>query len=110
MNKLNEGKLLYFNEMEEFFGGDEWKLQIDISDIWNKYGNKQITVEQFNKEYAQRLIKYKEQISGLGNDVWNDLVPKINDLNTKKTIEESITVYDSIYDISDQNDILIKTK
>lgn len=110
MNKINEGKILYFNEMEEFFGEDEWRLQIDISDIWNKYENKELTIEQFNKEYAQRLIKYKEQITGLGNDVWNSLVPHINDLNTNKSVNESLDIYDSIYDISDQNDILIKTK
>lgn len=110
MDKLNEGKILYFDELEEFFGGDEWKLQIDISDIWSNYNNKKITVEQFNKEYAQRLIKYKEEISKLSTEVWNDLVPKINELNTNKTLEESLIIYDSIYDISDKNDILIKTK
>jgi len=110
MDKLNEGKILYFNEMEEFFGEDDWRLQIDISDLWNNYESKKITIEQFNKEYAQRLIKYKEQISGLGSDIWNELVPKINDLNIKKTLEESLIIYDGIYDISDKNDILIKTK
>jgi hypothetical protein len=110
MNKVNEGKILYFNEMEEFFGEDEWRLEIDISDIWNKYENKELTIEQFNREYAQRLIKYKEQITELGNDVWNNLVPHINELNTNKTVNESLDIYDSIYDISDQNDILIKTK
>ncbi|MFW6226076.1 MAG: hypothetical protein ACOC3V_03885 [bacterium] len=107
---MNEGKIYHFEEMEEFFGGDEWKLQIDISDIWNKYFNKKITIEQFNKEYAQRLIKYKKQILELGNDIWNSLVPHINDLNTNKSINESFNIYDSIYDISDKNDILIKTK
>lgn len=104
------GKIYYFNEMEEFFGEDEWRLQIDISDIWNKYENKELTLEQFNIEYVQRLIKYKEQIIELGADIWNKLVPLINKLNTNKELNESYNIYDDIYDISDQNDILIKTK
>ena len=104
------GKICHFDELEEFFGADDWKLELNITDIWNKYESKELTVEQFNKEYAQRLIKYKEQITGLGNDVWNKLVPHINDLNTNKTVEESLNIYNNIYDISDQNDILIKTK
>ena len=110
MDKLNEGKILYFNEMEEFFGGDDWKLQINVMDIWSQYTNKDIQLEQFNKEYAQRLIKYKEEISGLGNDIWNSLVPKINDLNIETVVDKSAILYDSIYDICDKNDILIKTK
>jgi hypothetical protein len=110
MSKVNEGKIYHLGEMEEFFGEDHWRLQIDISDLWNNYENKKINVDQFNKEYAQRLIKYKEQIIELGVDVWNSLVQYINELNTQKNLDESLNIYDSIYDISDQNDILIKTK
>lgn len=110
MNKLNENKILYFNEMEEFFGSEEWKLEINIIDIWNKYSNKQITVEQFNKEYSKRLIEYKDQILELGNDVWNSLVEYINELNNRYTLVDSVEIYDHIYDISDKHDILIKTK
>lgn len=107
---LNESKILHLDEMEEFFGSEEWKLQIDITDIWNQYTNKNITIDQFNQEYAKRLNGYKEQILGLGNDVWNELVPYINDVNSKKTYEESIDVYENIYDWGDKHDILIKTK
>lgn len=110
MNELNEGKIYHFEELEEFFGGDEWKLELNITDIWNKYESKELTIEQFNKEYAQRLIKYKEQITELGTDIWNKLVPLINKLNESKDDVSSYPVYEDIYDISDQNDILIKTK
>lgn len=103
-------KIYKFEEMEEFFGEDEWKLQIDVSDIWNNFENKKITAEQFNNEYMKRLMKYQPDIVNLGADVWNNLVPHINDLNTKKTVNESFTVYDIIYDICDKNDIHIKTK
>lgn len=107
---INENKIFHLSEMEEFFGSEEWKLEINIMDIWNQFSNKQITTEQFNKEYAKRLSSYKNEILQLGNDVWNSLVPHINDLNIKKTIEESVDIYDNIYDIGDKHDILIKTK
>jgi len=104
------GKILYLSEMEEFFGQEEWKIQIDLSDIWNEYSKGNKTIEQFNKDYVQRIIKYKKNILDLGNDVWNEVVPLINDMNNKKTKEESIPIYESIYDWGDKNDILIKTK
>lgn len=107
---LNENKIFYLSEMEEFFGSEEWSLQIDVTDIWNNYTNKKITIEQFNQEYAKRLNSYKEQILGLGNDVWNDLVSYINDINLKKTYEDSIDTYENIYDWADKHDVLIKTK
>ncbi|MFW6233708.1 MAG: hypothetical protein ACOC3Z_03535, partial [Nanoarchaeota archaeon] len=78
---VNEGKIYHFEELEEFFGSDEWKIQINIVDIWNNYSNKKITLEQFNTEYRNRLIKYKKEILNLGNDVWNDVVPLINKMN-----------------------------
>ena len=103
-------KILYFTEMEEFFGGDDWKLEINITDIWNKYESKELTIEQFNIEYKNRLLKYKSDIINISTDVWNKFVPLINNLNIKKTYEDSVNIYESIYDISDKNDILIKTK
>ncbi len=110
MDRLNESKIFHLSEMEEFFGTENWKLEINIMDIWNKYSNKELTVEQFNKEYVQRIIKYKSEILGMGNDVWNSLVPLINELNTKTTLQDSSSIYESIYDIGDKYDILIKTK
>ena len=104
------GKIYHFEELEEFFGGDEWKLQINIVDIWNNYSNKKITLEQFNKEYRERLIKYKSEILSLGNDVWNTLVPIINKMNENKEEEKIFSLYEDVYDWADKNDILIKTK
>lgn len=104
------GKIYHFEEMEEFFGGDDWKIQINIVDIWNKYSNKELTLEQFNKEYRDRLIKYKEEITNLGNDVWNDIVPLINKMNENKEEEQIFSLYEDVYDWADKNDILIKTK
>jgi aspartate-semialdehyde dehydrogenase len=103
-------KIYYLNELEEFYGEEEWKMQIEVSDIWNKVSKNEINFEQFNKEYAQRIIKYKKNILDLGNDVWNDIVPLINEMSNKKTKEESYGIYESIYDWADKNSILIKTK
>lgn len=103
------GKVYHLEEMEDFVGADEWKLQINISDIWKQYTNKEITVEDFNTKYYNRLIEYKNNITSLGNDVWNELVvllPKLNDVKG----EDLISLYDDIYDWGDTNDIQIKTK
>ena len=103
-------KIFYFNEMEEFYGEDEWRMQIDCVDIWNRYEKKEITLEMFNNEYNGRLNKYKNDIVGLGDDVWNDLVPLINKMKESTEEEKLYPLYEDIYDWADQNDILIKTK
>jgi len=105
------GKVFHLNDLEEFFGSDDWKLQINIADIWKQYSNKEITTEDFNKKYYNRLIEYKTDISSLGTDVWGNLsqiLPKLIEPNLE---EESLTsLYDDIYDWGDKNDIEIKTK
>lgn len=110
MDKLNEGKIYHLDEMEEFFGGDEWRMQIDVTDIWNNYESKKITIEQFNNEYNNRLNKYKNDIVNLGADVWNDLVPLINKMKEGKDEKTLFPLYENIYDWADRHDILIKTK
>ncbi len=110
MNKVNEGKIYHFDEMEEFFGSDEWRMQIDVTDIWNQYESKQITLEKFNSEYQSRLLKYKNDIVNLGADVWNEVVPLINKMNESNEEDNLFPLYEDIYDWADKNDILIKTK
>ena len=105
------GKVYHLNDLEEFFGADDWKLQINVSDIWNQYTKKQTTLEEFNNSYYNRLVEYKNEITNLGNDVWNDLntlLPKLKETLTEE--DDLISLYDSIYDWADKNDILIKTK
>jgi hypothetical protein len=103
-------KIYYLSEMEEFYGADEWRMQIDVTDIWNKYDKKETSLKEFNTEYQNRLLKYKTDIVNLGTDVWNDVVPLINKMN-ENLDEEGITdLWESIYDWADKNDILIKTK
>lgn len=105
------GKVYHLNDLEEFFGADDWKLQINVSDIWNQYTKKQTTLEEFNNSYYNRLVEYKNDITNLGNDVWNnlsELLPKLKETFTEE--DDLISLYDSIYDWADKNDILIKTK
>jgi len=103
-------KIYHFNEMEDFYGSDDWKLTINVSDIWNKYVNKETTLEQFNIEYYNRLVQNKNNIAKLGNNILNDLIPLLNKMKEKKEQKELLPVYESIYDIADKSDILIKTK
>jgi hypothetical protein len=103
------GKVYYLDEMEDFVGADDWKLEINISDIWKQYTNKEITVEDFNQKYYNRLVEYKNNIVSLGTDVWNNLVALLPKLNEVKD-EELISLYDDIYDWADENDVHIKTK
>ena len=105
------GKVYHLNDLEEFFGADDWKLQINVADIWNQYTKKQTTLEEFNNNYYNRLVEYKNEITNLGNDVWNnlsELLPKLKETLTEE--DDLISVYDSTYDRADKNDILIKTK
>jgi hypothetical protein len=103
-------KIYYLSEMEEFYGADEWRMQINVIDIWNKYDKKQITLKEFNTEYQNRLLKYKNDIVNLGTDVWNDVVPLINKMNESLDEDGMTDLWESIYDWADKNDILIKTK
>ena len=103
-------KIYHFNELEDFYGEDEWKMQIDVTDIWNQYNENKITLENFNKKYQGRLLEYKEDITNMGEDVWSKLTELVKKMQEKVEEDELISVYDDIYNWADQNDILIKTK
>lgn len=103
-------QIYHLDEMEEFFGGEEWKISIDVSDIWNNFNDKKTDIISFNNEYRKRLLEYKKEILQLGNDVWNDLVPLVNKMTEKKTEKELFPLYDDIYSWGDKNDVHIKTK
>jgi len=103
-------KIYHFNELEEFYGDDEWKMQIDVTDIWNQYNENKITLLDFNKKYQGRLLEYKEDITNMGEDVWTKLTELVKKMQEKVEEDELISVYDDIYNWADQNDILIKTK
>ena len=103
-------KVYYFNELEEFYGEDEWKLQIDVTDLWNQYNEKKIDLINFNAKYHNRLLEYKKDVSEMGEDVWTKLSGLLEKMKDKSEEDELISLYDDIYNWADQNDILIKTK
>ncbi len=103
-------KIYHFNEIEEFFGEDDWKLQIDVTDLWNQYNEKKIDLVNFNSMYHNRLLEYKKDISNMGEDIWTKLTSLLEKMKDKSKEEELISLYDDIYNWADQNDILIKTK
>jgi hypothetical protein len=103
-------KIYHFNDLEEFFGEDDWKMQIDVTDIWNQYNEKKISLKDFNAKYHNRLLEYKKDISDMGDDVWVKLTELLEKMKVKKEENELISLYDDIYNWADQNDILIKTK
>ncbi len=103
-------KIYHFTELEEFFGEDDWKMQIDVTDIWNQYNEKKITLTDFNAKYHNRLLEYKKEINDMGDDVWTKLTELLLKMKEKSEEKELISLYDDIYNWADQNDILIKTK
>ena len=103
-------KIYHFNDLEEFFGEDDWKMQIDVTDIWNQYNEKKINLNDFNAKYHNRLLEYKKDITDMGDDVWEKLTKLLEKMNEREEEEELISLYDDIYNWADQNDILIKTK
>jgi hypothetical protein len=102
-------KIYHFNELEEFFGEDDWKMQIDVTDIWNQYNEEKIDLITFNAKYHNRLLEYKNDITQMGEDVWTKLSVLLEKMKDRNEEDELLPVYDDIYSWADQNDILIKT-
>ena len=103
-------KVFHLDDLEEFFGSDDWKLQINIVDIWNQFSNKQISAKDFNTKYNNRLLEYKDDIYNLGSDVWDNLQTILVKLNSETDETKFDSIYDNLYDWADKSDILIKTK
>jgi hypothetical protein len=103
-------KIYHFDELEDFYGEGDWKLQIDVTDLWNMYNEQKLDLLSFSKNYYNRLIKYKNDISNVGEDVWDNLQPILKKMNERKEEKELLPVFEDVYDWADKNDILIKTK
>ena len=103
-------KIYHFDEVEEFWGEDDWKLQIDVTDLWNQYNEKKIDLTNFNAKYYNRLLEYKGDVTNLGDDVWVNLKELMEKMKVESEEDDLISIYDDIYNWADQNDVLIKTK
>jgi len=103
-------KIYHFDEVEDFYGEDDWKLQVDVTDLWNQYDEKKIDLKNFNALYHNRLLEYKNDITQMGVDVWSKLLELMGKMKVETEEEELISIYDEIYNWADKNDVLIKTK
>lgn len=89
---------------------EEWDLVMNFSDLWNKYENKELSLEGFVKNYKFRVNEYKDTIvNKKGIEIWNDLVNILNDFKSYE-ITTTHKKLDEVYDWADKNNVEIKTK
>jgi hypothetical protein len=99
-------KFRIFEQKEE-----DWKLILDISNIWTEslYSNNEELIK-FNEEYINFLNSNKNLITEkTSSDEWiilQELISKLTE--NKSNINESIPIWDNIYDWADDNLIEIK--
>lgn len=87
---------------------DEWKLALDISKIWKQYEDKDISAAQFNQKYSKFLEGNKSQILKFvveDKEQFEEIIQKLKD---ETDINKSETLWNSMYDICDKNEILLK--
>ena len=86
----------------------EWKLIIDVSSIWQNFVSNKISLVDFNNQYAAQLLNQHEiVIQTVGESCWQDLEQNINELKQCVDANQSEIVYDNIYNLCDQYEILI---
>lgn len=109
INKNLEKGMLYI-EVDESQYIDDWKMTIDISKIWKDYINDYISILDFNNQYANLLMEHQEQIiETIGEFCWNEIEPIVSDeLKMATTEEESMVIYNKLYDIFDNYEIKIE--
>jgi len=97
-------KILYLDEFEDV-SDVEWKLTIDIINIWKEY-KKNNNLDLFITNYKNILISKKEDILNIDVNAWNDLNKIL--LRMLPDIEKPNSFYDDIYDWGDKYLIKIK--
>jgi len=88
----------------------DWSLILDISKIWKDslYQNNDDLL-QFNEQYINFFNQQKDLITKqTSEDAWNKLEILINRISENKDkLEESVSVWDDIYDWADSNSVQI---
>lgn len=92
-------------------GNSEWKLTIDVVNIWQDFTSNKISLVDFNNQYATYLINQSETITQIaGDSCWNELEPVVvNELRQSIEPDSSESIYNKIYDICDHYEVLLKT-
>jgi hypothetical protein len=104
---LNEqkGTLTIEDSMDDFNIQEiEWELEYNVSDIWSKY-KKDKNINEFLKNYKDRLLSEKYKLARIGNDCWNDLIKLIKEQN-----DNILPYLDKIYDWADKYGIKINSR
>ena len=100
-------KFKMFEQQQE---KQDWSLILDISKIWKDslYQNNDDLL-QFNEQYINFFNQQKDLITKqTSEDAWNKLEILINRISENKDkLEESVSVWDDIYDWADSNSVQI---
>lgn len=95
--KLNEGKLLI---EDSFVQEVAWDQTINISKLWTDYENGKIDLTTYNEQLVQKI---KENLKSTSK--FKDV---LKDLKKATTEEESIPLWNKLYDIADENLVELK--
>lgn len=86
-----------------------WKLHIDISNIWDKYPD-EIDFEEFKSSIISELNTYIDQINEIfGEDEAIEYENIVNDLNDTEDEDEFNYAWQNLYDWADANLVWIET-
>jgi hypothetical protein len=104
IEKVNIKGILFIEKSEEEDG--EWKLSIDISDIFNLYNDQDFI--KFNQLFNKKITENLDNISNINEYAWSEIQPELEKLKQSNTIKESNNIYNKLYDLFDEYEIEIK--
>ena len=103
-------KFMYFEKYQLILENSEWSMIFNIADIWHKFSSGSISVTDFCNSYKGYLLKQKNNIiKTYGMDSWNKIEPLIQKLTNVDDEKKANSIFDSIYDWADNNEVLIQT-
>ena len=102
--------IMNFNNYNKIYESEDWTLEFDIAEIWNKYSNGSMQIQDFCKSYNQYILSRQNDIvSKFGEEIWAALEPSVQKLATIEDEKKANAIFDDIYDWADNNEVLIKT-
>jgi len=97
--KMFEGKL-YIEDESHFEDDIPWEKTIDVSNLWKKYNEGIIDLKSYNSELAY-IIE-----DNIGKD--KNFKDVLKELKNEEDEEKSVSLWNKLYDIADENLIEIK--
>jgi FMN phosphatase YigB (HAD superfamily) len=83
----------------------KWEKTLEVKDLWEKYENDEINIEDLSKQVAKRLETLYP-----GDDRWMDIQDFIDRFECVEDVEEFDDILDELYDWGDNGHRLwIKT-